>query len=275
MYLFPIVASVATAGVAIGLAGVVPGILITLVLGLVALLIWFAFDKQWQELGNVGQGLLGFASVIALIVAALLYYEAGRDRARIEAEARATIVPFSRDERGVPRVLVQVAGTVTNRGETRLKFDCVGVDVRGFRSDRRISRNGVFHYDVNTEALLTETAKGDQWQDCVQQERDRWNSQENERLQRLSLPEQARRQFYPPNSGHRYDPFELSIGESRTLDLELVIPCTYAALRLHFLVPRPDAAVADEAKAVYSIVEECSKSAQPGGFASGGGGGGW
>jgi hypothetical protein len=91
-------------------------------------------------------------------------------------------------------------------------------------------------------------------------EQARWEWREQSRIDKFALPKSAERRFVRPDSGHRYDEFTLEAGESRTRDFELVVSCAYAAVRSHFVVPKPGNRSVHERKTVISLADACAKS---------------
>lgn len=206
------------------------------------------------DLGHFGQGLLGIASVLALMVGLIAYYLEGRSKVRVDSSTAATIVPLEPGPEG-GRVLVQMVGTVTNRGFFPTTFECVAIDVRGFRPV--LSRNRRFVWDLDTEPLMEGTAGGARWDSCLKEEQRRWEAQEARRLREPGMAGESRRPFIRTNSGIRYDTYDLLPGESRTHDVEVVVPCVYAAVRVHFVVPKPGTDAYQDLKKVHSIRDEC------------------
>lgn len=240
------------------MAGADPVFTLTL-MGTIFLVAWVALTAARQPvsgLSDFGQGLLGIASLFALLAAGWLYFLEGRNRARHELSAVATVVPLEAEE-GVGMVLVQLAGTVTNRGAFPSDYECVGADIRGVRSQAP-GRSTNFYFEIATDPLVPPPGN-DQWRTCMEMEGKRWDRREARQRQRLGrdIPP---RPFPPPDSGVRYGLFTLEAGESHTSSLEAVVPCTYAAVRLHFVVPKPGKDSVPEAKGLFPLVDACRAS---------------
>ena len=92
------------------------------------------------------------------------------------------------------------------------------------------------------------------------EEGSRWRARRRRDFDRLGEPVPPGA-FEEPNSGVRFNAFTLEPGESRELDFEVVVPCRYTAVRLHFAVPKPGSISAPEAKAVISLLDACRQSA--------------
>jgi hypothetical protein len=220
----------------------------------------FALHKTSEELGHFGQGLFGIVGALGFLVGAWLFYFQGSDRPRLKVDTTTTVAPLHPDSAGEGRVLIQLVNTVSNQGGFPAKYDCVAVDLRGFKLADELPRDPVFNYDVNTIRLFTPDLKNPQWPHCMKLEQERWDWRERSRIDRFHLPETAQRRFVQPDSGHRYDEFTLEAGESRTRDFELVVSCNYAAVRSHFVVPKPGNRSVHEHKTVISLAEACAKS---------------
>ena len=94
-------------------------------------------------------------------------------------------------------------------------------------------------------------------------ERNRWLANEEARVEELGTGDiQA---FIPTDSGHRYDGFDIDPGGFRTRDVELVVPCRYAGVRINFIVPEPGRQTVQEAKTIISLAETCRASREMGG----------
>jgi hypothetical protein len=232
------------------------------VIGTVLLAIWVLFTARKQPIAgfsDFGQGLLGIASLFALLGGVWLFYLQGTGRPRQEVVAVATVAPLGHDESGEGTVLVQLIGRITNRGAFPAKYECVGEDVRGFRGDRPPPRNPGSSKDLLTEPLAPRV-NDRLWRHCMQEEGRKWQARRRREIERLggSVTPAA---FTEPNSGVRFSTFTLEPGETGELDFEVVVPCRYAAVRLHFAVPKPDSISAPEAKAVVSLIDACRQSA--------------
>jgi len=234
-----------------------------LVFGAIIAVAWLIMTVPRQKvmsIGDLGQGIMGIATAVALGAGAFLYYLQGSNKPRLEVSSRAAVVPLTPQGDGTGRVLIQFVGTVTNRGAFSQHFECVGVDVRGFDNAAQLERNRIFQYDVATAPLLADAANGPEWDHCMQIERIRWGQDEDERLARLRLPPRDRQPFPSIDSGLRYAAFDLESGESRTRHVELVVPCNFAAVRYHFVIPKPHSRYVYEDKAVVDIGEQCRRS---------------
>lgn len=215
-----------------------------------------------KTFGDFGSGLLGIATTIALIGGAWLYVLEGRNRPKIDVTADATVVPLAPGADGTGRVLIHFVGTVTNSGAFGQNFDCTALDALGFPASGEIARNQRFGFDLEPEPLLQEAATGEDWRRCLDVERERWNIREQERIERVEGNAEPARPFGVPPSGFRYASFALEPGESRTKGFELIVPCTYAAVRFTFVVPKTDTTSVNELKLVRSIATECAESRQ-------------
>jgi len=134
----------------------------------------------------------------------------------------------------------------------------VAEDVRGFPGDRLLPPSGDNSIDVLTEPVAPPRL-GAQWNHCIQEEERRWQARRRRNLEALGLAA-VPGTFKPPNSGVRFNAFTLESGESRELDYEVVVPCRYVAVRLHFSVPKPNSISAPESKAVVSLLDACRQS---------------
>lgn len=217
-------------------------------------------QKSGDDFGHFGQGLFGIAGSIGFLVAAWLFYFQGTDKPRLKIDTMPTVVPLMPDAQGRGRVLLQLNNMITNNGGFPAKYDCVAVDVRGLKPADALPRHPVFRYDVNTSPLVIADSSNPQWAHCMTLERERWERRERKRLDKFRLPDSAALQFVTPDSGYRYDEFTLEAGESRTRDFEVVIPCDYAAVRVHFVVPKPANKSVTELKTVISLLDGCEKS---------------
>jgi hypothetical protein len=225
---------------------------------LVAWVILMAARQRVSGLSDFGQGLLGIASLFALLAAAWLYFLEGRAKPRHEVSAVGTVVPLAPDKQGMGRVLVQLAGTLINRGVFPVEYECIGVDVRGFKPGEA-ANDERFKYDILSQPLA-KAVKTMEWMHCMKIEEHRWYERQERYFDRRRIKGQRAAEFRPPDSGLRYPPLTLEAGESRTLDYEIVVPCEYAAVRLHFMVPKPHSDSAPEAKAVLSLIDPCRAS---------------
>ncbi|HYE27939.1 MAG TPA: hypothetical protein VEA61_06880 [Allosphingosinicella sp.] len=229
--------------------------------GTMLLVVWViltAVRQQVTGLSDFGQGLLGIASLFALLTAAWFYYLEGRGRARHELSAFATVVPFAADSKEGERVLVQLAGTVTNKGTFPAEYECVGADIRGLTATPP-TRERDFYYEVKTDVLVSPPDNAE-WRRCMAIERRRRARKQAREIKRLGLEHQRAPPPRPVDSGVRYGLISLEAGESYTIHLEAVVPCRYVAVRLHFIVPKPRSDSVPEATGLVPLTDACRAS---------------
>jgi hypothetical protein len=189
---------------------------------------------------NLGQGLVGLAAALGVVVAASAYFAERQDKPRVGLSTRAVVIPLSAAKGSSSNALIQFVTTIENNARRPMEVACAGLDARGIVARGALARNKRDANDLEAEPLLRETTTGEVWNDCM-------------KTARKEYPD-----FEPPASGFRYRTFLLEPGEARSRHFELVAPCRYAAIRFTFSVPKPgDSKHLYEVKRLVPLTDTC------------------
>lgn len=224
---------------------------------------------EWRVFANFGQGAAGFATVIALVCAAGLYFHGRQNKPKIVLHPPTSIVsPLPRSNRSA--VLLHVALTVENKSSERIKILCPAFDLIGL--DGTASRHAVYYEDLVGTSLLFPPRGRKQFFDCVETYETVRRTAERLLLDTAALARQAGREkgtaVNDPEpaplaiSGARFTDFVMEPGESVTKGWDEIVDCRYEAVQVIFKVPKPGDVFDYEAKTIVPIAEACEASAK-------------
>lgn len=213
-----------------------------------------------------GQGLFGIAGTIALIVAAILYFQERRDKPRIVLQPTATVVHIGgRDASAEGQVLLQVSVGIENRGTRSLLAQCAAIDLIGIVGSEERAR--IYGDDLDGRSLLVRTGRDSDpaeeqvWRNCLAFEdrrrlaEQRWLAQAHNRSRYVNPPQPTAQ----ATSGSRYRDFFMEPGESVSRTWEQRVPCTFEAVRIIFKLPKPGSFTDYETKIIVPIADVCSR----------------
>jgi len=227
---------------------------------------FLAYRKRTLQLfANFGQGAAGFAAVIALLCAAVLYYQGRQDKPKLVVQAAQTVVAPIRDPK-VRAVLLHVSITIENRSAERLDIRCAAIDLLGIDSSGRWNTS---YYDDLAGTSLIHRAGGEEFDKCVREFEGPRRILELQQRKTLRTAQRAGRDsegaVNPPllskkaTTGARYSDFSMEPGESVTKTWDQRIDCRYQAVQVIFKVPKPGPRefVDYESKTLVPIASEC------------------
>lgn len=232
------------------------------------LVVMIATGFTAEIFGHFGQGAAGFASVVALVCAAGLYYDQRQNRPKVVLQPPLAAVGPVRSP-GSKAVLLHVALTVENRSSKPLNVRCAALDLLGV--DDSGERNPTYYDDLAGVSLLDPPPERKRFERCVHgyearrrdRERARLEKQEKQREDAgphadddiVNLPHPG----IEAKTGARFSDFMMEPGEIVTKTWDQRVPCTYQAVQVIFKVPKPDDVIDYEAKTLVPIAEECRK----------------
>ena len=210
---------------------------------------------------DVAQGIFAISGIVALVVAAGLYFTERRNMPRMVIAPSAIVLGAAggRQRPSVQsnEVLVQFTARIENRSTRGDWFRCAALDVIGLEGDE--SRANPFPDDMQGESLLPASPQDDLWANCV-------NRFEVERraLGRMRIEEDQRWVNSPaltdsPLTGARYRDFFMEPGEVVTKTWEQRVPCRFRAVRIIFKLPKPgqNSWLEYETKLLVPIADVC------------------
>ena len=234
--------------------------------GFVTLLVGFLRHKS-TNFGEFGNGVLGMATMIALIVGGWLYLFEGRTHPKVDISAAATVVGIPprgwRPGRAMQNVLVQISVNIENRGERGRWFNCAALDILGLQGVE--NRTAPYPDDLAGPSLLRiqpNQASDPVWTHCVgangfEARRDQTELQEQNERRGESDSVNPPRISSPPGSGARYRDFYMEPGERITKTWEQPVPCSFNAVRVIFKLPKPNGTADYETKILVPIADIC------------------
>jgi hypothetical protein len=232
-------------------------------LALVGAVLW-GLGIAHDLFGDFGQGAAGLLSVIALFVAAGIYFfERGNKPKVVLQPPVGSVIPLegsaAKGENGA--VLLHLAMTVENRSSNALLVQCAALDV--IAVDVSGARNSRYYEDLPGASLLNPPAGKPLFDNCVskfeaprrERERDFVDRQvvEAETINPMRLSEEAQ-------TGARFTDFSMEPGEVVTKTWDQRISCDVQAVQVIFKVPKPGDVVDYEAKSLIPIAAACTGS---------------
>jgi hypothetical protein len=231
-----------------------------LVLALVGAVLW-GLGIAHDLFGDFGQGAAGLLSVIALFVAAGIYFfERGNKPKVVLQPPMGTVTPIEDSAPGNSgdAALLHLAMTIENRSSNALRVQCAALDI--IAVDVSGARNSRYYEDLPGVSLLNPPAGKPLFDNCVT----KFEAPRRER-ERESVDRQAReagtinpmRVSDEARTGARFTDFSMEPGEVVTKTWDQRISCDVQAVQVIFKVPKPDEVVDYEAKNLIPIAAAC------------------
>ena len=240
--------------------------LLALAAGLVGLVL---ARSPGQLFANFGQGAAGFATVVALVCAAGLYFHGRENMPKIVLHPPTGIVSPLKLV-GSDAVLLHVAVTVENRSSERIKILCPALDLIGLDGSAR--RHLIFYEDLVGKSLFYPPRGRSQFYNCVygyerkRRAEERSRLDDEARMRRAGRPREKGVNDPQPvplaTSGARFADFAMEPGESVTKTWDEIVDCRYDAVQVIFKVPNPGDVFDYESKTLIPIAKACAVSAE-------------
>lgn len=230
-----------------------------LTLALVAALLW-GLGIAHDLFGDFGQGAAGLLSVIALFVAAGIYFfERGNKPKVVLLAPVGTVIPLEASSaEGEEAVLLHLAMTVENRSANALLVQCAALDLIAVNVSGE--RNSRYYEDLPGVSLLDPPSGKPLFDNCVTKFEAPRRTRERQFLDRqarraetinpMRLSEEAR-------TGARFTDFSMEPGEVVTKTWDQRVSCNVQAVQVIFKVPKPDDVVEYESKSLIPIAAAC------------------
>lgn len=193
---------------------------------------WF-FGRHHKHEGftNLFQGFAAIATVIALVVAAILYFEERKDRAKLGLEIRTLALPVKGKD-GRRAILFQISAKTSNFGFRTVTAECLNLDVAGLPVS--LKEVPYTRPEFHLVSLIPADTANERWKRCAVTQG-------------------------PDRTGFYWGPSVLDPGSSDTSYYELEIPCTFRAIRTIIKVRRPDeSSTAYDYKLLSPISDVCA-----------------
>ena len=189
---------------------------------------------QASDAAQIWQGIAGVVTILGVLAAAYIYFAERRDRARFDLKLISTIVGGEKRGRKLETALVQVKVLVSNPGTRLAKARCTNLDIAGIA----VAGNERFGTEYRFPSLLRDVDHGKEWREC-------WDGplvQDGEE---------------PSTSGYVWETTEIEPGGSDTMFYELIVPCSYSAIKVLVKIPRVDDSTRDEVKLISPLSDVC------------------
>lgn len=208
-------------------------LIVFLAVVLVAMCVVWFFGRHHKHEGftNLFQGFAAIATVIALIVAAFLYVEERKDRAKLGLEIRTLAIPVQGKD-GRRAILFQVSAKTNNFGFRTVTAECINLDIAGLPAN--LKEVSYARPEFQLASLIPADTSSDRWKRCA------------------ITQDGGRTGFY-------WGPSTLEPGSSDTSYYELEVPCTFRAVRTLIKIRRPsEPGKADNYKLLSPISDVCA-----------------
>ena len=195
-----------------------------------------------SDFSEFAQGLASIVTIIAIFIAAGLYFLERRDRVRLAFAVEANVIQLARSGSAARQALMTVRVPVENKGAQNVTLQCIAVEIYGLGAQEGLRRNPASPEEIAMASLPGVPNAPEAPAECDRAEERRSGAAANS----------VRPLF-------RWAPLFLEPQEIDDLYLEMPVSCEFSLLRILVkLRVSPQNPIAYESKIVVPLSDVCS-----------------